>query len=88
MGERFKGGWRSFDDARCGRPLAVTLVEVKDKINQSIRYNRRIRTNEFTSEMRIFRGWKWCKNGLRPNGSILSWWIGKNKTCGPLDKVH
>jgi hypothetical protein len=51
--ERFGGGgWRSVDDdddARSGGSLTVTCVEVKERIDQRIRDNRRMKIHYVAS---------------------------------------
>jgi hypothetical protein len=62
--ERFKQEHMSFDDARSGRPLAITCVEVKERIDKRIRENRRITDYEIMCEMSISHVQKRCNNDL------------------------
>jgi hypothetical protein len=62
-------------------PSTVTCVGVEEEIDQRIRDNQEISVNEIVPEMRISRGKKQCKIGLRPNGIFYYDWMRKCVDC-------
>jgi len=54
------------------------ICEIKKQIDQRIRNNRKMSTDETTCEMSINHGRNQCKNGLRPN----------RKHCILLEDIH
>jgi hypothetical protein len=82
--EGSRRGRTGVDGACSGQSLTVTYVEVNEQIDQHIRDNRRISTDEITSAVSISNGKNWCKNGLKPNRKhfiLTRWnvWIGKQE---------
>jgi hypothetical protein len=77
-------------DSKEDRPIAlswllstITRVEVKEQVNQHTRDNRRINSDENSSEMNTSHGKKWRKNILKPNGNYFI--LMKSGNFGSLD---
>jgi hypothetical protein len=64
------------------RPSTITCVEVKEQVDQRIRNNLRISTDEtISNENQSCRNI--CKNGLRPKRKQFI--LLKSRKCGPIE---